>query len=194
MATIPAALPAAFTLAQAREAGLSKKRVYALLERGQLALVSRGVYRRSDSAPESEHELVEIALRVPEATLCLETALARHGLSDALITAPDLALRRGTRPPAASSPVRWHFFQPETFELGRELVELDPGISIGLYSAERSIVDAFRLRGREGRDVANEALRRWLRRRGATPARLVALADQLPRASTALRQALEVLL
>jgi hypothetical protein len=168
--------------------------VYALLERGELALVSRGVYRRIDAAPESGHELVEIALRAPEATLCLETALARHGLSDALETAPDLALPRGTRPPAASSPVRWHFFQPETFELGRTQIELDRGITIGLYSPERSIADAFRLRGREGRDVANEALRRWLRRRGAEPGKLVALAEQLPRASTALRQALEVLL
>ncbi len=194
MLAIPPTLPGAFTLAQARAAGLSKKHVYALLERGQLELVSRGVYRRVDSAPGSGHELVEIALRVPEATLCLETALARHGLSDALTTAPDLALRRGTRPPTASSPVRWHFFQPETFELGRELIELDEGIAIGLYSAERSIVDAFRLRGREGRDVANEALRRWIRRRGSEPGKLVALAEQLPRASTALRQALEVLL
>ena len=56
MPTIPPALPVAFTLAQDRAAGLSKKRVYTLLERGQLALVSRGVYRRADSAAESEHE------------------------------------------------------------------------------------------------------------------------------------------
>jgi hypothetical protein len=76
--------------------------------------------------------------------------------------------------------VRWHFYQPETFELGRELVELDPGISIGLYSAERSIVDAFRLRGREGRDVVNEALRRWLRRRH-TYSSVPAEGDVLPK-------------
>jgi hypothetical protein len=190
---IPSTLPSAFTLVQARAAGLTKKRVYTLLERGELAQVSRGVYRRADAA-DGEHELVEIVLRVPEATLCLETALARYGLSDALITAPDIAVRRGTRPPRAVTPLRWHFFQPETFELGRSLLELSSGIAIGLYSAERSIVDAFRLRGREGHEVANEALRRWLRQRGSAPGRLVELADRLPRASAPLRHALEVLL
>jgi hypothetical protein len=137
---------------------------------------------------------VPIALRAPEATLCLVTALARHALSDALIAAPDIALPRGRRPPAANTPVEWHFFQPETFALERNLVELSDQVSIGLYSAERSIVDAFRLRGREGHDVAYEALRRWLRRRGAEPARLLELAEKLPRATAPLRHALEVLL
>jgi hypothetical protein len=194
MAALPSTLPAAFTLAQARAAGVTKKTVYRLRDRGDLEVVGRGVYRRVDALPERDHELVELALRVPQATLCLETALARHGLSDALTTRHDIALPRGTRPPASNAAVQWHFFQSSTFEVGRSLLDLGDGILIGLYSAERSIVDAYRLRGREGHSVANEALRRWLRQRGSEPARLIRLAAQLPRASTPLRQALEVLL
>ena len=194
MPALPSSLPPAFTLAQARAAGLTKKNVYRLRDQGELAVVTRGVFRRVDAQPESDYELVEIALRVPRATLCLETSLARHGLSDAVTSTHDIALPRAMRPPTTLAPIQWHFFQASTFELGRELLALGDGVSIGLYSAERSIVDAFRLRGREGHDVANEALRRWLRRRGSEPARLIALATQLPRASTPLRHALEVLL
>ena len=193
MATLPRDLPATFTLAQARDAGLTKKVLYRLCDRGEFEVLARGVFRRADAA-ELDVDLVPIALRVPAATLCLVTALARHGLSDALIAEPDVALPRGTRAPAANTPVQWHFFQPATFELERGLLKLDETVAIGLYSAERSIVDAFRLRGREGHDVANEALRRWLRRRGAEPARLLELAARLPRALTPLRHALEVLL
>jgi 2-polyprenyl-6-methoxyphenol hydroxylase-like FAD-dependent oxidoreductase len=73
-------------------------------------------------------------------------------------------------------------------------VSIHHGIDIGQYSPERSIVDAFRLRGREGHELGHEALRRWLRRSGAQPAHLLEMASKFPRALTPLRQALEVLL
>jgi len=193
MATLPSHLPSTFTLSQALAAGATKKLLYRLRDRGELQVLARGVFRRPES-PERDFDLVPIALRAPEATLCLVTALARHDLSDALIAAPDIALPRGHRPPTANTPVEWHFFQADTFELERSLLQLDEQVAIGLYSAERSIVDAFRLRGREGHDVAYEALRRWLRRRGAEPGRLLQLAERLPRATAPLRHALEVLL
>jgi hypothetical protein len=90
--------------------------------------------------------------------------------------------------------VRWHSFEVATFELGRDTLALDAHTAIGLYTPERSIVDAFRLRGREGRDVAYEALRRWIRRAEAQPSSLLAMAANFPRAVTPLRNALEVLL
>ncbi|HET6338302.1 MAG TPA: hypothetical protein VFG30_34000 [Polyangiales bacterium] len=107
---------------------------------------------------------------------------------------PNIALPRGTRIPATRARARWHSFDPQTFELGRESLKLDSKTTIGLYSAERSIVDAFRLRGREGHEMANEALRRWLRRPGAQPSTLLALAAKFRRALTPLRASLEVLL
>jgi hypothetical protein len=192
--TALAGLPDTFTVAQATAAGVAKTTLYRLRDQGRVEAVARGVYRRATAPVDANVELVELALRVPNATLCLETALARHDLSDALIASPDIAVPRGTRPPVLGWPVRWHFFQTATFEVERNQLALEEGVSIGLYSAERSIVDAFRLRGREGRDVANEALRRWLRRRGAEPSKLLAVAAQLPRTLSPLRQALEVLL
>jgi hypothetical protein len=55
-------------------------------------------------------------------------------------------------------------------------------------------VDLVRLRHLEGSEVAWEALRRWLRQPGRSPARLVELARRFPGAEPALRRALEVLL
>lgn len=43
---------------------------------------------------------------------------------------------------------------------------------MAIYSAERTVIDAFRLMHQGGSDVAHEALRRWLRRRGNSPAAL----------------------
>jgi hypothetical protein len=186
-------LPDTFTYRQARELGLSKRKLYELRDAGDIELVSRGLYRRRGSAPVDE-ELLEIATRSEWATLCLGTALSRQQLSDEIPAARDVAIPRGTRPPTTRTPVRWHTFDPSTFEVGREHVPIQQGVHIGQYSSERSIVDAFRLRGREGHELGYEALRRWLRRPGAQPTALLEMAARFPRALTPLRQALEVLL
>ena len=73
-------------------------------------------------------------------------------------------------------------------------MKLDADTSIGIYSAERSIVDAFRLRGLVGPELGREALRAWLRRRGAQPAALLAIARSFANAERSLREALELLL
>ncbi len=124
----------------------------------------------------------------------MRSALARHGLIDDIPLTRDLALPRGTRLPALQEPITWHRFDAETFDLGRETVDLAEGISIGIYGAQRCLVDAFRLRRLEGPDLGNEALRRWLTRSGSQPARLLELAAHFPKASTPLRRSLEVLL
>jgi len=91
-------------------------------------------------------------------------------------------------------PIAWHRFAPETFTLGRVEHPLDEGGSIGLYSAERTIIDLFRLRHEWGRDMAVEALKRWLRGRGHSPSLLLDLARAFPDAWPAIRETLEILL
>jgi hypothetical protein len=71
---------------------------------------------------------------------------------------------------------------------------LSGDIEIGLYGQERTIIDAFRTRHELGSDLAHEALKRWLRRRGSNPGELLTMATHFPKASPALRSALEILL
>ena len=182
-----------FTHGEARQAAVSDKRLYRLRDAGELVALGGGVHRWAD-APPADDDLIEIAERVPQATLCLETALARHGLIDAIPAAIDIAVPRGSTRPALRAPVRLHQFDRGTFGLGRDLLDVGARRPLGLYSAERSIVDVVRLRHREGSDMAWEALRRWLARPGRSPAQLIELARRLPRAEPALRHALEVLL
>lgn len=72
-------------------------------------------------------------------------------------------------------------------------MEVDDGLSVGVYNAERCVIDAFRLRHQEGEELGVEALRRWLKRPGATPADLLAMARSFPKVEPSLLQALRIL-
>lgn len=137
---------------------LSDRRLYGLRDAGQILALGGGVYRWAD-APPADDDLVEIAERVPRATLCLETALARHGLIDAIPAAIDIAVPRGSTRPALRAPCRLHQFDARTFDLERELLDVGARRPLGLYTAERSIIDAIRLRhrGRQRSGVAGSA-------------------------------------
>jgi hypothetical protein len=187
-------LPTAFSYSQARAHGLSDRQLYALRDAGVIEQLGRGLFQRADAAGNADPDLIEIAHRAPLATLCLNTALARHGLSDAIPATIDAALPRGHRHPTTAAPVSWHAFAADTFDIGREQVALTPQVSIGIYNPPRCIIDAFRLRHLEGAEPGIEALRRWLRQRGSQPAALLRMARAFPKAEPALRSALEILL
>lgn len=119
-----------------------------------------------------DYDLIEIAVKAHRPTLCLVSALARHELTDIIPSVHDVAVPRGTWRPLVATPVHWHKFDARTFEVGRDRIRLDETHALGLYDAPRSIVDAFRLRHEVGPDIANEALRRWLRQ-GGKPADLM---------------------
>jgi hypothetical protein len=148
------ALPQTFTYTEARRQGLSDRALYALRDQGSIEPIGRGLYRRADSGEAADIDLLEIAYRAPEATICLTSALARHALTDQI--------------PAV--------------------------IDIGMYSPPRCIIDAFRLRHREGTELAQTALRRWLDRPGTQPSEVLAMARHFPQAEPALRTTLEILL
>lgn len=189
-----AVLPPAFTLRGARLAGVQKHHVYDLLESGEIHRVGRGVYMRPGAVAPAFAPLVAATVANEAATLCLTSALVQHELSDAIAFESTIALPRGTRHPSGIENVSWHNFDPATFNIGREQMEIDGGMPVAVYSAERTIVDCFRLMHLEGSDVAHEALRRWLRGRGNTPWSLMKTASPFPKALPRLRIALEVLL
>ncbi len=192
MATAIQDLPTAFTRTEADELGISKHQLYAWRDDGTLTSIGRGVFMKSDA--DGDPDLIELAIRAPNATLYLSSALARHGLTDEIPDVIHAAIPRGIRPAKTAAPVAWHVFDPTTFSIGRETFEVIEGRALGLYEAPRAIIDSFRLRHLYGPDLAIEALRRWIRRRSSEPRALLDLLRHFPAAEKPIRSALEVLL
>lgn len=190
---LPPELPELFSYTDARRHGLSDWQLRNLNEQGTIEKIGRGLF--GTPALDADPDLIEAAFRSERTTMCLTSALARYDLTDEIPATIDLALPRGTRTPATSAPITWHKFDPKTFDLGRENLDVGAGYRIGLYSAERSICDAFRIRHFEGSEQAVEALKRWLRRPGSQPSQLLALAAEMgPKAARPISTALQILL
>jgi predicted transcriptional regulator of viral defense system len=182
----------ALTPSTAGGAGLSRSALYRGARAGRLDRIARGIYLPADASP-ADWDLLEAATRRADAAICLISALVHYDLTDAIPAALDVAIPRGSRTPASTGAIAWHQFDRATFEIGREEMTI-PGTeqTIGIYSPERSIADAFRLRSEIGYELARDALREWLRR-GGKPARLIEIASRLPRAKSPILHALDML-
>ncbi|MGV9803410.1 type IV toxin-antitoxin system AbiEi family antitoxin domain-containing protein [Mycobacterium sp. NPDC003449] len=184
------AMPDTFRFSEALE-HMNRRQFYNLRDEGRIVQIARGLYRKSTWR--GDEDLAEISSASPQATIALRSALARHDLIDDIPDLLDIAIPRGRWAPRLNTPIRWHRFDPATFTIGRDTLATDAGTQIGIYSAPRSIIDSYRLHHREGIDLANDALKRWLRQ-GGQPSELLSMARSFPRAQRALQQALAILL
>ena len=98
-------LPPVFTHADVRSRGISDRQLYEWRDAARIETLGRGIFIRPGL--DVDHDLLEISVRAPDATLCLASALARHQLTDDIPSVIDTALPRSLRQPRTNAPVRW---------------------------------------------------------------------------------------
>lgn len=151
--------------AQALRAGIHPGTLYAMRDTGALEVVSRGVYRLADSSPLGNPDMVTVATRVPGGVICLISALAFHELTTQIPHEVHVALPRGAEEPRLDHPpIKTYRFTDEAFTEGVETHELD-GVSVRIYSPEKTLADCFKFRNKIGLDTAVEAVRFYRERR-----------------------------
>ncbi len=174
--------------------GISRTTLHRLRRSGTLVGVVRGVLQLPEGGAGMQSDLAAVSARVPDGCICLNSALAFWDLTDEIPAEIHLAIPRGsTRPSITDLTVRVHQFDRATFELGRREATTDADEPFWIYSPERTVVDAMRLSRWVGRDVALQALRRYLSRRDAQPAAISELGRQLG-ATSRIMPAMEALL
>lgn len=126
---------------------------------GQLERVARGLYRLPDS-PGSEHEgLMLVASKVPQAVICLLSALQFHGLTTQLPRQVWIAMPRGSHVPHIEyPPLKMVQFTGEAYSAGIDSHVVDQ-MALRVYSVGKTVADCFKHRNKIGLDVALEALK-----------------------------------
>jgi predicted transcriptional regulator of viral defense system len=150
---------------EAIRAGIHPEELYAARDRGELLQVSRGVFRLADMPPISNPDLVTIALRAPNAVVCLVSALSFHEITTQIPHEVSIALRKGDETPRiAHPPIVVHRFSGRSFEAGIEEHLID-GVKARIYSPEKTLADCFKFRNKIGEDIVIESLRLYRTRR-----------------------------
>jgi predicted transcriptional regulator of viral defense system len=145
--------------AEALRLGIHPRTLYGLRDSGALSQLSRGLFRLADLPPLSDPDLVTVALKVPQAVICLVSALAFHDLTAQVPHRVDIALRpNSSRPTLDYPPLRTFWFSGLAWSEGVETHGVD-GTPVRIYSPAKSVADSFKYRRKIGLDTALDALR-----------------------------------
>jgi len=154
------------TTCEIAAAGIHRQALTRLVEAGKLERVARGLYRLPAQAATEHHGLVLASIAMPQATVCLLSALQFHQIDTQLPSQVWIAIDRRARQPSLTyPPLRVMRYSGESLTAGLETHRLE-GRTVRVYSVAKTLADCFKYRNKIGLDVALEALRdAWRARR-----------------------------
>lgn len=178
---------------EALRLGIHPRTLYEMRDLGEIEQISRGLYRLATAPPLTNPDWVTVATRIPQAVICLISALAHHGLTTQIPHTIDIALPMHARVPRVALPIRTFWFSEPAFSTGVETARFD-GVAVRIYSAEKTIADCFKYRNKIGPDVAIEALKEYRRNSKRADLQKIVPYAKLWRVDNVMRPYLESLL
>lgn len=146
--------------------GIASETLRRLVHSGKIERVSRGSYRLATAETTAHHTLVSVSARVPHGIVCLLSALQFYELTTQVPFEVWLALDPHAHKPIITDlPVRIVRFSGAALTEGVTSHQIE-GVTVRIYSIEKTLADCFKYRSTIGLDVALEALRNaWRQRR-----------------------------
>ncbi len=158
---------------QAIKLGINQRTLAEMKELGLIIRVSRGIYRLRDVPPLGYPDLVTVSLRIPDAVICLISALAIHNLTTQIPYKIYVALPQPIkRPRIEYPPIDIVWLSDKPYHAGIEERTID-SVTVRLYNREKTIADCFKFRNKIGQDIAIEALKDYMSDPGANVERVL---------------------
>lgn len=143
-------------------AGLSKSDISNLCNNGYIERVRHGYYSFVGADDTSEEQLIQTLL--PEAIVCVESALFHYGYSDFAPRVWTLAVPRTmtkTKINMEAITYKPYYIQNKLYELGKTFAEFD-GVTLPVYDRERTICDCFKYRTKLDNEIFNKAVNAYV--------------------------------
>lgn len=146
---------------ESRTFGIHSRTLYSMRDQGIIEQIGRGLFHLTESPSLSNIDLVTVAKQVQKGVICLISALDFYGLTTQIPHFVDIAYRRDWRAPKIEyPPIKIFRYSEVSYHLGIKYHLVD-GISVAIYSPEKTIVDCFKFRNKIGLNVAIEALKNY---------------------------------
>ena len=170
--------------------GISHRKLQGWVAEGRVENFGNGLYRLSDVEPTESESIAMVAAAIPNAVVCLLTALRYHDIGTQSPHEVWIALDRKHRKPAhPPCRIRLVRFSGQMLTYG-VLHHSALDVPFRITSPARTVVDCFRYRKKFGLDVALEALQDATQTGSASIAEIERAAE-ICRVSTVMRPYLE---
>ncbi len=178
-----------FRPSQLERLGIPYHRLRQLETEETVERVGWGLYRLADAEPTERYSIASVCARVPNAIVCLLSALQVHEIGTQLPRQVWIAIPHKARPPSLGN-IGIHLvrFSGAALSCGLQETKFEE-VPARITSPVRTIVDCFRFQRLIGREAALEALQEALRDRKVTGSALMRMLEVLP--SRRLRAILE---
>lgn len=144
------------------DAGLSKSDISNLCNNGYIVRVRHGYYSLAEANEAMEEQLIQKLL--PEAIVCVESALFHYGYSDFAPRIWTLAVPRTMTKTKINMNVisyKPYYIQNKFHELGKTYADFD-GVKLPIYDRERTICDCFKYRTKLDNEIFNKAVNAYV--------------------------------
>jgi predicted transcriptional regulator of viral defense system len=147
--------------------GWNRVAIGAMVERGQLIRLGRGLYAPPDYMPSENSSVAQVAIKNPKAVFCLLTALRLHGVTTQNPHEVWIAIEHKAKAPKIDyPPLRIIRSSGDAISQGVEQMAVDGVVQVPVTVLAKTIVDCFKFRNKIGLDVAIEALKEaWMAKR-----------------------------
>ncbi|MDZ7807705.1 MAG: hypothetical protein U5K71_11395 [Gracilimonas sp.] len=150
------------------DAGVHRRTLYHMRDDGIVTAINRGVYQLTESEPLSNPDLVIVAKKIPEARICLISALSIHDMTEEIPHKVHIALHRSSWQPELNyPPLKVYRFSEETINSGLQTQTID-GVEVKVFNPAKTIADCFKFRNQIGLDIAIGALKNGIKENKAT--------------------------
>ena len=169
-----------FRPSQLEPLGIPYHRLRQLEAEETVERIGWGLYRLAESEPTERYSIASVCARVPNAIVCLLSALQVHEIGTQLPRQVWIAIpHKGKAPVLKGMGVRLVRFSAAALTYGVQETNFEE-VPSRITSPARTIVDCFRFQRLVGREAAVEALREALDGRKVTTAELMRTLEVLP--------------
>lgn len=152
-----------FRPSQLKQIGIPYHRLRQLEADEEVERVGWGLYRLADAELTERYSIASVCARIPNAIVCLLSALQVHGIGTQLPRQVWIAIPHKARPPTLEdASVRIIRFSGAAWTYGIQERKFED-VPAHITSPARTIVDCFRFERLVGREAALEALQDALR-------------------------------
>lgn len=153
--------------------GIPEHVLYSMFRNGELIREASGLYRLSESEPLGNPDLVQVTLKVAKGVVFLISGLYFHKLTTQIPQRVYIALPKDVKKPRIDyPPISVFYLSQKPYMAGIEEYKID-GVTVKVYSKEKTIADCFKFRSRIGKDIALEALKYYMNESSPNISRLI---------------------